>query len=79
MADNSLKGTWSIDPSSGIRWQFAQAKSIRLMCICCSLSLRKRKKHGKTMTAHVKSKVHHVEGCCMSSGASSEVLADPFG
>jgi len=31
------------------------------------------------MTAHGKPKVHHVEGCCMSLGESSEVLADPFG
>ena len=38
--------------------QFAQTKSIRPMCICRSLSLRKRNKQGKTLrTACVKSKV----------------------
>ena len=39
-------------------WQLAQTKSIRPMCICRSLSLRKRNKHGKTGTAHVASKVN---------------------
>ena len=39
-------------------WQFAMTKSIGPMCICCSLSLRKRNKHGKTVTAHVESKVN---------------------
>ena len=38
------------------RWEFAQTKAIRPMCIFCSLSLRN--KHGKTVTAHVKSKVN---------------------
>ena len=40
------------------RWQFAQTTSIRLICICRSLSPRKRNKHGKTVTAHVESKVN---------------------
>ena len=39
-------------------WQLAQTKSIRPMCICRSLSLRKRNKHGKTVTADVASKVN---------------------
>ena len=40
------------------RWQFAQTTSIRLICICRSLSPRKKNKHGKTVTAHVESKVN---------------------
>ena len=39
--------------------QFAQTKSICSMCICCSLSLRKRNKHWQTLrTAHVESNVN---------------------
>ena len=40
------------------RWQFAQTTSIRPICICRSLSQRKRNKHGKTVTAHVESKLN---------------------
>ena len=40
------------------RWQFAQTTSIRPICICRSFSQRKRNKHGKTVTAHVESKVN---------------------
>ena len=40
------------------RLQFAQTKSIRSMCIFCFLILRKRNKHGKTVTVLVESKVN---------------------
>ena len=40
------------------RWQFAQTKSIRSMCIFRFLILRKRNKHGKTVTGHVESKLN---------------------
>ena len=53
---NGMRSFRPIGPFAG--WEFAQTKSIRLMCICFSLSLRKRNKHGKTVTAHVNSKVN---------------------
>ena len=78
----TLSGIGSFRPKVNLpNGQFAQTKSIRLMCICRSLNLRKRNKRGKTMTAHVKSKVywnnisdqcvHRVKECCMSSGGST--------
>ena len=40
------------------RWQYAQTNSIRSMCIFRFLILRKRNKHGKTVTVLVESKVN---------------------
>ena len=40
------------------RWQFAQTKSIRSMCIFRFLILRKWNKHGKTVSVLVESKVN---------------------
>ena len=36
--------------------RFAQTKSIRPKLICHSLSLKREKKHGKTVTVHVQTK-----------------------
>ena len=59
IVDDSVLGIGSFRPKGQFaRWQFAQTTSTRPICICRSLSLRKRNKHGKTVTAHVESKVN---------------------
>ena len=46
---------WIVSPNGSLP---RLTESIRPMCICRYLSLRKRNMHGKTMTAHVESKVN---------------------